>query len=218
MDRLDEYLVGKLVEGKTSLQRDIVFHANGDHWEDNEGHTFADIKTASKTGNYYDVVIIPRHDDSALLGNNGRYAENLKNIKCNYLIDNDGYLLVRLKRGMDRETGKAPDHDYGWEVAQAVCDINKGKEGGYQTFFWGSFINDTELTVSQLDKFFKNNDINHFICGTTKGKMDGRVRYNLFEILPGGKHGYIRKPFRVESLANDYGVPPSSGSNWLAMF
>lgn len=209
MKSLQEYLI----EASVKNQRDILFTQDGDCWKDKQGHTFTTLETALKTGQYYDVVITADPDKSVEVSCPNGLIGDLKNINCDYLISAGSGFAVKMKPVGEGETWK---NGWNWSLDKAVADADKG---GLTTFWDEKFICDPEFVVEQVDEFFKNNNFKHVICGSTNGKkMDGKVKYHLREIVKGGKNGYKTRPFKIESLAREFGVPNNPGSNWLVMF
>lgn len=213
-------LIEYIIEAATKLQRDILFKADGDMYKSPSGHTFTTLDVAMSTGQYYDVVICNGHMRAPEVTSPSGTVNDIKNVKCNYLIfcgpeDADHMCGVDLKY-VEQPTGHKWSSIWTWNVDSAVADMNK--PGDPQTFWGGSFVNDTELVISQLDNFFKNNDVKHLVVGYGTGIRDGNVRYHMREVIEGGKNKYKTKPVNVTDIAKEFGMPEDPKSNWLKMF
>ncbi len=210
-----------ITEAGIKNQRDILCKQDGDCWITPTGNTITMFPIAASTNKHYDVVLAICDTRAPEITSGNLVISDLKNIKCRYLIglgpEQANHMFdVRLKWIGEGKPWKSP---WTWGVDLAVGDMsrmNNNYKG--QTFFGGKFINDADLTIQQVDEFFKNNDVEHLIAGYATGKRDLGVKYHMREIVPGGKNKYTSKPIKVDDIAKELGMPEDPKSNWLAMF
>ena len=110
----------------------------------------------------------------------------IENVSCEYLIacgnDQSDHCLGVPLETLDEESGL-----WSYSADDAVATIGKQKS------FWGGvFVTNDELTISSLDEFFNNNDVEHLVVGYATGKRN--PKYHLREIVKSGS-GYKCKPF-----------------------